>query len=148
MPTIKEKLQDDWKKAMKARDKFKSSTLSMARAAVLQAEKSDGKKLDDEKVIEVLAREVKMRRESIPEFQKGNRQDLVDKTNDEINILLQYLPAQLSKDEVKEYIKQAAAEVGANNIKDMGKIMKNLKTKLSGRADMKAVSQLVKEYLS
>lgn len=148
MPTIKEKLQDDWKKAMKARDKFKSSTLSMARAAVLQAEKSDGKKLDDEKVIEVLAREVKMRRESIPEFQKGNRQDLVDKTNDEINILLQYLPAQLSKDEVKKYIKQAAAEVGANNIKDMGKIMKNLKTKLSGRADMKAVSQLVKEYLS
>lgn len=148
MPTIKEKLQDDWKKAMKARDKFKSSTLSMARAAVLQAEKSDGKKLDDEKVIEVLAREVKMRRESIPEFQKGNRQDLVDKTNDEINILLQYLPAQLSKDEVKEYIKQAAAEVGANNIKDMGKIMKNLKTKLSGKADMKAVSQLVKEYLS
>lgn len=148
MPTIKEKLQDDWKKAMKARDKFKSSTLSMARAAILQAEKSDGKKLDDEKVIEVLAREVKMRRESIPEFQKGNRQDLVDKTNDEINILLQYLPAQLSKDEVKEYIKQAAAEVGANNIKDMGKIMKNLKAKLSGRADMKAVSQLVKEYLS
>ena len=90
--SLKERLQEDWKQALKSGDKFRASTITMAKAAVLQVEKSDGSKLDDEQVIQILAKEVKMRRDSLLEFEKGNRQDLVDQNNAEIEILLSYLP--------------------------------------------------------
>jgi len=146
--SLKERLQEDWKQALKSGDKFRSSTITMAKAAVLQVEKSNGLKIDDEQVIQILAKEVKMRRESLLEFQKGNRQDLVDQNNAEIEILLGYLPKQLTKEEIAEFVKQGIEEVGANSVKDMGKVMTVLKPRLNGRADGKLVSQIIKEYLN
>lgn len=146
--SLKERLQEDWKQALKAKEKSKAETISMARAAVLQVEKTDGNKLSDEQVIEVLAKEVKQRREAILEFEKGNRQDLVDKANEEIEILLGYLPQQLSEEEISEIVRQAVDEVGAGSIKDMGKVMALIMPKTKGRADGKLVSQIVKQYLN
>ena len=146
--SLKEVLQEDWKQALKSGDKFKANTISMAKAAVLQVEKSDGIKLEDEGVIQVLAKEVKVRRESLVEFEKGNRQDLVDQMNSEIEILLTYLPKQLTEEEIAELVKQSIEEVGANSVKDMGKVMSVLKPKVNGKADGKMVSQIVKDYLN
>lgn len=148
LPTIKERLQDDWKTALKARDKFKAEVLSMAKSAILFVEKTDNVKLEDEQVIEILAREIKQRKEAMLEFEKGNRQDLVDKSKAEIEILLNYLPQQLEENEILEIVKQAAIEVGASNPKDMGKVIAKVRPQTVGRADGKLVSSIVKEYLS
>lgn len=145
---IKDRLQEDWKSALKARDKFKSEVLSMAKSSILLMEKTNGVSLEDEQIIEVLARDVKQRREALLEFQKGGRMDLVDKANAEIEILLSYLPQQLSEKEILEIVKEAADSVGANSIKDMGKVMSEVKPKVVGRADGKLVSTIVKDYLN
>ncbi|OAA83543.1 GatB/YqeY domain-containing protein [Clostridium ljungdahlii] len=146
--SLKERLQEDWKNALKSGDKFKANTISMAKAAVLLVEKTDGKKLDDEKIIDIIAKEVKERRESILEFEKGKRQDLVEKAKSEIDILLEYLPQQLSKEEISEIIRNAVNEVGAESIRDMKKVMAIVMPKTRGRADGKLVSQIVKEHLN
>lgn len=146
--TLKERLQEDWKTALKAKDKFKASTVSMAKSAVLLAEKTDGVLLDDEKVIDVLAKEVKQRRDSVLEFEKGNRQDLVDQTKAEIEILLNYLPQQLSESEISDIVRQAVDEVGANSMKDMKAVMAIVTPKVKGRADGKLVSQIVRDSLN
>ena len=148
MPTIKERLQEDWKNAVKAKDKFKSNVISTAKSAILLVEKTNGIQVEDAQAIEILAKEVKQRREAMLEFEKGNRQDLVDQNKAEIEILLEYLPQQLSEDEIKEIIQVSATELGANSIKDMGKVMALVRPKVLGRADGKLVSQLVNEYLT
>lgn len=113
--SLKEKLQEDWKCALKSKDKFKANVISMAKAAILQVEKTDGVKLNDEDIIGVLAKEVKQRREALVEFEKGNRQDLVESANAEINILMSYLPQQLTEDEIRIIVKDAADSVGARS---------------------------------
>lgn len=148
MSSIKDKLQDDWKAALKAKDKFTASVISTAKAAVLLVEKTNNVKLEEDEVISILAKEIKQRREAMLEFEKGNRQDLVDQNKAEIEILLKYLPQQLSEEEVKQIVKESAEEVGANSIKDMGKVMSAVKPKVLGKADGKLVSQIVKEYLN
>lgn len=148
MPTIKEKLQEDWKAALKAKDKFRANTISTAKSAILLVEKTDNIKLEDDEVINILAKEVKQRRESMLEFEKGNRQDLVDECNAELKILMEYLPQQLSEEEIKQIVKDSADEMGASSIKDMGKVMSAIRPKIVGRADGKLVSQIVKEYLN
>ena len=148
MPTIKEKLQEDWKAALKAKDKFRANTISTAKSAILLVEKTDNVKLEDDEVINILAKEVKQRRESMLEFEKGNRQDLVDECNAELKILMEYLPQQLSEEEIKQIVKDSADEMGASSIKDMGKVMSAIRPKIVGRADGKLVSQIVKEYLN
>ncbi|MDO6354475.1 GatB/YqeY domain-containing protein [Caloramator sp. CAR-1] len=145
--SLKERIQEDWKNAMKAKDSFRASVLNMAKAAILYDEKTNGKILDDEEVIAVLSREVKRRKESLEEFEKGNRQDLVEQVNKEIEILLEYLPQQLTEDEIAEIIRSAVDEVGANSIKDMGKVMAIVAPKVKGRADGKMVSEMVKKFL-
>ncbi|MGL4571256.1 MAG: GatB/YqeY domain-containing protein [Clostridium sp.] len=147
MPTIKERLQEDWKTALKAKDKFKANVLSTAKASVLLAEKN-GENVDDAKVIEILAKEVKQRREAVLEFEKGKRQDLVDEANAEIAILLNYLPQQLSEEEILEIVKESAITAGASSMKDMGKVMALVRPKTLGKADGKLISQLVKNYLN
>ena len=137
MPTIKERLQEDWKQALKAKDKFKAGVLSTAKSAILLVEKTDGVKLEDEQVIEILAREIKQRREAALEFEKGNRQDLVDQNNSEIAILLDYLPQQLSEEEIKKIVIDVADNLGASSMKDMGKVMAEVRPKIVGRADGK-----------
>lgn len=146
--SLKETLQHDWIEALKGKDKFKANTISMAKAAILQVEKTDGTKLDDEQIIDVLAKEVKERRQAMLEFEKGNRQDLVDQAKAEIEILLNYLPQQLSEEEITEIVRAAVNETGANSIKDMGKVMAKVVLKTKGRADGKLVSNIVKEYLN
>lgn len=148
MSSIKDKLQDDWKAALKAKDKFTASVISTAKAAVLLVEKTNNVKLEEDEVISILAKEIKQRREAMLEFEKGNRQDLVDQNKAEIEILLKYLPQQLSEEEIKQIVKESAEEVGANSIKDMGKVMSAVKPKVLGKADGKLVSQIVKEYLN
>ena len=148
MPTIKDRLQDDWKAALKTKDKFTAGVISTAKAAVLLVEKTENRKLEDDEVINILAKEIKQRKEAMIEFEKGNRQDLIDQSKAEVEILLKYLPQQLSEDEIKQLVKDSAEEVGANSIKDMGKVMSVVRPKIVGRADGKLVSQIVKEYLN
>ena len=148
MTAIKDRLQEDWKTALKAKDRFTTSVISTAKAALLLVEKTDNRKLEEDEVISILAKEVKQRRESILEFEKGNRQDLVDECKAEIEILLKYLPQQLSEDEVKQIVKESAEDLGANSIKDMGKVMSAVRPKVLGKADGKLVSQIVKDYLN
>jgi uncharacterized protein YqeY len=148
MPAIKDRLQDDWKTALKTKEKFTASVISTARAAILLVEKTDNRKLEEDEVISILAKEVKQRRESMLEFEKGNRQDLVDQCKAEIEILLKYLPQQLGEEEIKQIVKDSAEELGANSIKDMGIVMSAVRPKVVGRADGNFVSQLVKEYLN
>jgi len=146
--TLKERLQEDWKTALKSKDKFKASTISMAKSAVLFAEKTDGVELDDAKVVDVLAKEVKQRRDSMLEFEKGNRQDLVDQTKAEIEILLNYLPQQLSESEISDIVRKAVDEMGANSMKDMKAVMAIVTPLTKGRADGKMVSKLVRDSLN
>lgn len=146
--TLKEKLQDDWKIAVKSRDKFKADTITMLKAAVLLVEKSDGKTLNDDQVIQVLSRELKQRNESIVEFEKCNRQDLVDNLKAEIQIIFNYLPQQLSQDELTAIITETINEVGAKNIKDMGKVMSALIPKTNGKADNRLTGKIVKDILN
>ncbi len=148
MPGIKERLQEDWKTALKAKDKFKANVLSTARSAILLVEKTTGKQVEESEIIEILAKEVKQRREAVLEFEKGNRQDLVDEANAEIKILLDYLPQQLSEDEILKIVEESAEEAGACSIKDMGKVMALVRPKTVGKADGKLVSQIVKNYLN
>lgn len=146
--TIKEMIQADWKDALRSKDKEKASVLTMAKSAILYAEKDAQSSLTEEKIIEILAREVKMRRDAVAEFEKGARKDLVDQGNFEIETLLSYLPKQLKEDELIELVGNTAEEIGASNIKDMGKLMAALKPLISGKADGKLVSTLVKNYLT
>lgn len=148
MSSIKETLQDDWKNAIKSKDRFKANVISMAKSAILLLEKSGATDIDDTKVIEVIAKEVKQRRDSLVEFEKGNRQDLVEETKAEIEILLHYLPQQLTEDEIRKIVMEAAEKLGASSMKDMGKLMAEVRPQTNGRADGKLVSQIVKEYLN
>lgn len=146
--SIKEQLTADMKEAMKAHEKERLSVIRSARGAIRQAEIDGGHtELDDAAVIGVLSKEVKMRKDSIEEFKKGDRQDLVEKTQAEIDVLMKYLPEQLGEDEVKALVKEAVAKVGAKTPKDMGKVMGVLMPKVKGRADGKMVNQLVRSML-
>ena len=148
MSSIRETLQNDWKNALKQKDKFKANVISMVKASILLVEKSGAEDVNDDKVIEILAKEVKQRRDSLVEFEKGNRQDLVEQTEAEIEILLQYLPQQLTEEEIRKIVIESAEKLGTSSIKDMGKLMSDVKPKVQGRADGKVVSQIVKNYLN
>lgn len=145
--SLMDQLTADMKTAMKAHDKDRLAVIRMARGAVRQKEIDGKKKLDDNDIIAVLSKEVKMRRDSIDEFKKGNRQDLVDKTQAEIDVLMSYLPQQMSEDEVKKLVEEAVAQTGAKTMKDMGKVMGVLMSKVKGRADGKMVNNLVRAHL-
>ncbi len=146
---LEAKIFNDYKEAMKNKDTLKSAVLSFLRAAMINAAVEKKKKdLDDNEVITVVKKQIKQRQDSIEQFQKGNRQDLVDKETKELEILKSYLPAELSSDEIKKIIEEAILLTGASGIKDMGKVMKEVTAKIAGRADGKLVSDLVKERLS
>ena len=147
--SLKEKLTEDMKAAMKAKEEGKQrlSVIRMVRGAIRQQE-IDGKvELDDEGVIAVISKEVKQRRDSIEEFKKGGREDLVAQNEADVAILMEYLPQQLSEEEVRKIVREAVAESGATSQKEMGKVMKVLMPKVKGRADGKLVNNLVREIL-
>jgi hypothetical protein len=145
--SIKEKLRADLVTAMKARDELKVSTLRLVSSSIKNREIDERKELDDEGVLAVLTTAAKQRRDSIDQYEKGGRQDLADKEKAELVIIQEYLPQQLSKEEVAAFIKEAIAETGAAGAKDMGKVMKALMPKVKGKADGKLVNELVKELL-
>ena len=144
---LKEQLTADMKEAMKNHEKERLAVIRMVRGAIRQQEIDGQKELSDDDVIAVISKEVKMRRDSMEEFQKGNRDDLVAKTQGEIDVLLPYLPAQLSEDEVRELVKAAVEQTGAATPKDMGKVMGVLMPKVKGCADGKMVNTIVKSFL-
>ena len=145
--TLKERITEDMKSAMRASDKERLSTIRMVQAAIKQREVDERIVLDDTQVLAVLEKMVKQRRESISAFEQGGRADLADKEKAEIQILTAYLPEQLSEAEVDALIQTAIAETGAASMKDMGKVMGAVKAKAAGRADMGAVSARIKAAL-
>lgn len=148
MADLKTQIQDDMKEAMRAKDSARLGTIRLLMAAVKQVEIDSMKKLDDEGVMTVLNKMIKQRRESIVQFEAAARQELADKEKAEITILQAYLPEQMSEADVDKEIKAALAETAATSIKDMGKVMAILKTKLAGRTDMGSLSEKIKKHLS
>jgi len=146
--TLKERITEDMKAAMRASDKERLSTIRMAQAAIKQREVDERIVLDDAQVIAVLEKMVKQRRESVVQFEQGGRTDLADKEKAEIALLQSYLPAQLSAAEIDAIIGEAIAATGAVSVKDMGKVMGLVKAKAAGRADMGAVSARIKAALA
>lgn len=144
---IKDQLMDELKDAMKAKDNIKKSTITMLRSAIKQVEVDQRIELDDEGVIEIVAKQLKQKSAAREEFEKGGRMDLVDETLAEMEVLKKYLPEQLSEEALREMVKEAIAETGATTPKEMGKVMGILTPKTKGRADGKLLSTLVKEML-
>ena len=146
--TLKERLAEDLKLSMKEKDSVRKNTVQSIRTAVLQIEKDKKVTLDDEGVIEVIAKELKKRKDVLPEYEKSGREDLIAGLKREIEIVTAYLPSQLSRDELDEIVKDAVQSTGASSMRDMGKIMQAVMPKVKGRADGKAVNELAKKYLS
>ena len=146
--SLKERITEDMKTAMRAGEKERLGTVRMILAAIKQREVDERVSLDDAQVLVVLDKMVKQRKESVAQFATGGRADLVAKEQAEIALLQQYLPAQLSAAEIESLIGKAIASTGASSLKDMGKVMGALKSELAGRADMSAVSARIKQMLA
>jgi len=144
---LKEDLMKALKQAMQNKDTLKKETITMLRAAILQVEKDGQKELTEAEMQTIVAKEVKKRKESIADFEKGGRMDIVEQVNKEVEILSVYLPEQLSEQEIKDLVVATINAVGAAGMKDMGKVMGALKEKTAGKADGKLVSDIVKAEL-
>lgn len=148
--TLRDRLTEDMKQAMKDKEagKLKLSVIRMVRSAAKNIEIDRHKELDDNELLDVVAKEVKLRKDSLDEFRKANRPDLVATLEQEIAILMEYLPEQMTEAEVRALVTQAVTDAQATSSKDMGKVMTLLMPKVKGRADGKLVNSLVKELLS
>lgn len=142
-----ERLKADMIEAMKNKDKDKLTVIRMVKAAMDQEHIDHKKEINDDLLIDVVNKQIKMRKDSISEFEKGGRDDLIAKTQSEIEMLMVYLPEQLSLEEIEEIIDSIFSEVHPEGQKDMGKIMKQASGILKGKADMKVVSDIIKEKL-
>lgn len=148
MAELGTRIQDDIKSAMRAGDKSRVAALRLILAAIKQIEVDERITLDETRLLQLLDKLAKQRRESIEQYQKANRQDLIDIERYELNLIQEYLPQPLSDDEINDLIQQAIQVVAATQIKDMGKVMAHLKPQLQGRADMSKVSQKIKQLLA
>ncbi len=146
--SLKAKIAEDMKLAMKARESQRLSAIRLLLAAVKQREVDERKDLSDVEIVAVIEKMIKQRRDSITQFRAANRKDLVDGETFELNLLSDYLPKQLTDAEIAEEVSAAIAQTGAKGVPDMGKVMGALKSKLAGRADMGKVSSLVKSKLA
>jgi len=146
--SLKERITDDMKAAMRSGEKERLGLIRMITSAIKQREVDERIMLDDPQVLSVLEKMIKQRKESVAQFQAGNRPDLADKEAAEILLLQTYLPAQLSDAELDALIGEAVSSSGAASIKDMGKVMAIIKSKAQGRADMAAVGARIKARLS
>ncbi|MFD2672404.1 GatB/YqeY domain-containing protein [Marinicrinis sediminis] len=145
--SLSERLTEDMKQAMKNQDKFRLSVIRMIRSSVKNVEIEQKKTLDDNEVLDILNRELKQRKDSLQEFEKAGRDDLTENLHKEIEVITQYMPAQLTEEEIKTIVQQTIQEVGASSKADMGKVMGAVLPKVKGRADGKYVSQLVQQSL-
>ncbi len=145
---LKEKLMQDFKDAMREKDEIKKNTITMIRAAILQVEKDGQKELDDNAITEIIAKELKKRKDSLVEIEKSGREDMISQVQTEMSIIKDYLPEELSIEELTKIIEDTIKEVEATSMKDMGKVMQAVKAKTTGRADGKTINEIVKKLLS
>ena len=146
--TLKEKLAQDLKEAMKDKNTVRKNVVQFVRAGVLQVEKDNLVTLDDNGVLEVIAKQLKQRRDSLPDYEKSGRDDLIAELKAEMDVLMEYLPQQLSHEELLEIVKEAVAQTGASSMRDMGKVMSAVMPKTKGRADGKEINEIVKSILN
>lgn len=147
--SLQERINEDLKAYMKSKDTFKLGVVRMVKGAV-QLEKINLKKeeLSDEEIIKLISKQIKMRKDSIAEFTKAGRDDLVQQNEKEIEVLKEYMPEEMSEEEVINIINEAIRTTGASNIKEMGKVMREVTPKVSGRFDMGRVSSIIKDKLN
>ena len=145
--SLKQKLQEDLKSSMKNKDAIKKSVITLVRSAIKQYEVDNRVELGDEEIVDLIAKQLKQTRDSREEFAKAGRDDLVSKAEAEIEVLKEYLPQQLSEEELNEIVISTISEVGATSMKDMKKIMTSIMPKVKGRADGKLINELVKKNL-
>lgn len=145
---MREQILEDLKAAMKARDKETLAVIRMVKAAIQMEELNVKHSLSDDEVITIISKQIKTRKESICEFEKASRDDLITKTQGEIEILKKYLPAPLSKEEAEKIIDEAFGKINPESIKDMGKLMKEISPKVKGKYDMSEISKLIKARLN
>ena len=144
---LKEKLMDDLKVSMREKNEIRKNTIQMVRAAILQIEKDKGITVEDDKIVEIIAKEVKGKKDALVDFEKGGREDLISQTNEEIAILQEYLPKQLTREEIKVELEKVISDLGATSMKDMGPVMKEAKARIGAAADGRTINDVVKELL-
>ncbi|MBW4080141.1 GatB/YqeY domain-containing protein [Paenibacillus sp. S150] len=144
---LSERLNEDMKQAMKSKDKFTLSTIRMVRSTIKYLEIDLKRTLDDNEVLDILSREIKQRKDALQEFESAGRDELAASTKAEIEIIMNYLPEQLSEEEIKVIVQQTIQETGASSKSEMGKVMSALMPKVKGRADGKLVNQAVLQFL-
>ena len=145
---LKEKLLEDLKECMKNKNVVRKNVIQMVRAAILQVEKDKQITLDDNQIIDIIAKESKKRKDSLVDYEKSGREDLINEIKEEIEILAEYLPKQLSIEEVEKIVKEVIEQEGATSIKDMGKVMKAAKEKIGAASDGKTINEAVKKLLN
>lgn len=145
---LKEKLLEDLKNSMKDKNIVRKNVIQMVRAAILQVEKDKHIELNDEQIIEIIAKESKKRKDALADYEKSGRQELIEEIKEEIEILAEYLPKQLSVEEVEKIVKEVIDEVGATSMKDMGKVMKAAKEKIGASSDGRTINEVVKKLLA
>ena len=145
---LKEKLLEDLKECMKTKNEIRKNTVQMVRAAILQIEKDKQITVDDNQIIDIIAKECKKRKDSLADYEKSGREDLIAQVNEEIGILSEYLPKQLSIEEVEKIVKKIIEDEGATSMKDMGKVMKTAKEKIGAQSDGKTINEVVKKLLA
>ncbi len=146
--TLRSRLEEDLKAAMRGREAVRRDTIRYLRSEVQKAEKAEQRDFDDEDILRVLGRQAAQRRESIEAFAKGGRQDLVDKEEAELKIILEYMPEQMSEEQITEVVQAAIEEVGASGPQDMGKLMGRLMPQVRGKADGRAVNEIARRLLA
>lgn len=145
---LKEKLLEDLKNSMKEKNVVRKNVVQMIRAAILQKEKDNQIELNDEEIMQIIAKEAKTRKDALPDYEKSGREDLIKEVKEEIAIIEEYLPKQLTKEEILPIIQEIINKTGASSIKDMGKVMGEAKKQLGVSADGKTISECVKGLLS
>ena len=145
---LKEKLLEDLKNSMKEKNVVRKNVIQMVRAAILQVEKDNHVELDDKQIIDIIAKESKKRKDSLGDYEKSGREDLINEIKEEIAILAEYLPKQLTAEEVEAIVKEVILEEGATSIKDMGKVMKLAKEKIGAASDGRTINEAVKKLLN
>lgn len=144
---LKEKLMDDLKVAMREKDNIRKNTVQMVRAAILQIEKDKGIEVTDTQILEIIAKEVKTKKDALVDFEKAGREDLISQTKEEMNVLSEYLPKQLTEEELEIKIKEIINKVGATSIKEIGIVMKEAKAEIGVAADGKMINEVVRKIL-
>lgn len=146
--SLKKQLMDDLKSAMKNKDTIRKNTITLIRAAIKQKEVDEREEVSDEDVISIISKQLKERRDSLEDFEMANRDDLAENTRKEIDVLIDYLPKQLTEEEVGEIVSETINELNATSMKDIGIIMKTVMPKVQGRADGNMVNKKAREILN